>query len=115
LLKQVFANLLSNALKFSRGCRPAIIEVGCEPGRPVFWVKDNGVGFDMRYADRLFNVFQRLHSASEFEGSGVGLAVVERIIRRHGGRVWAEARVGRGAAFYFELASRSARRRPQEN
>jgi signal transduction histidine kinase len=104
LLKQVFVNLLANALKFSRGRRPAIIEVGCDGARPVYWVKDNGVGFDMRYAERLFGVFQRLHSAAEYEGTGAGLSVVERIVRRHGGRVWAEAAVDRGAVFYFELA-----------
>jgi light-regulated signal transduction histidine kinase (bacteriophytochrome) len=106
LLQQVFVNLLSNALKFSRVRRPAIIEVGGEGGRPVYWVKDNGVGFDRQCADRLFGVFQRFHSSTVYEGNGAGLAIVDRIVRRHGGRVWAEAAVGRGATFYFELAER---------
>ncbi|MGE3807595.1 MAG: PAS domain S-box protein [Gemmataceae bacterium] len=107
LLKQVFANLIDNALKYSRPRDPAIVDIGslhdCETAPVVYFVKDNGVGFNMRYADKLFGVFQRLHRAEEFEGTGVGLAIVERIIRRHGGRVWAEAALDQGATFYFVL------------
>jgi PAS domain S-box-containing protein len=110
LLKQVFVNLLSNALKYTRLRQPARIEVTTAPGAcaagqsAVYCVRDNGVGFDMRFADKLFGVFQRLHRADEYEGSGVGLAIVQGIIHRHGGRVWAEAAVDRGAAFYFTVA-----------
>ena len=103
LLHQVFVNLVSNALKFTRRQPAPRVEVGCDrrTGEPVYFVRDNGVGFDMAYAHRLFGVFQRLHSATEYEGTGVGLAIVQRIISRHGGRVWVEAAVGQGAAFYF--------------
>lgn len=105
LLKVVFTNLLSNAVKYTRPRSPAVIEVGQETreGRGTIFVRDNGVGFDMRYADRLFGVFQRLHRADEFEGTGVGLATVQRIIHKHGGEIWADARPDRGAAFHFTL------------
>ena len=105
LLKQVWVNLVSNAIKYSRDREPAIVEIGCrqENGTKVYFVRDNGAGFDMQYAGKLFGVFQRLHRADQFEGTGVGLAIVHRIVHRHGGRVWAEAQVDRGAVFYFTL------------
>jgi signal transduction histidine kinase len=105
LLKQVFVNLVSNALKFTRGCARALVQVGCERrnGELVYFVKDNGAGFDMRHANKLFGVFQRLHRVEEFEGTGVGLAIVQRVIHRHGGRVWAKAKPNAGATFYFAL------------
>jgi chemotaxis family two-component system sensor kinase Cph1 len=109
LLRQALTNLLGNALKFTRGRTPAVVEVGCrsgeEPGGgPIYYVKDNGAGFDMRYAGKLFGVFERLHRADEYEGTGVGLAIVRRVIERHGGLVWADAKPGAGATFYFTLA-----------
>lgn len=109
LLEQVFTNFISNALKFTGGRAQARIEIGArlEGGEQIYFVKDNGVGFDMRYADRLFGVFQRLHTQSEFEGTGIGLSIVHRIVRRHGGRVWAESREQEGATFYFSLPVRA--------
>ena len=103
LMRQVFVNFISNALKYSRPRRPAVIKVGCERrnAERVIFIQDNGVGFDMRYVDKLFGVFQRLHLPSEFEGNGVGLAMVSRILHRHGGRAHAEGRVDQGATFWF--------------
>lgn len=105
LLKQVFVNLLSNAFKYTRKREVVHIEVGWEQinGETVYFVKDNGAGFDMKYADKLFGVFQRLHRSEEYEGTGVGLAIVQRVINRHGGRIWAEAVIDNGANFYFTL------------
>jgi len=110
LVRQVLVNLLSNALKYSRARHPARVEVGAgeRAGEITYWVRDNGSGFDMRYGDRLFKVFQRLHSAEEYEGTGVGLALVARIVKRHGGRVWAEAVPDQGATFSFTLTGRAS-------
>ncbi len=105
LLRQVFVNLVANALKYTRGRDEARVEIGCreQGAERVFFVADNGIGFDMRYADKLFKVFQRLHRAEDYEGSGLGLALADRIVRRHGGRMWAEGEEGAGATSYFTL------------
>jgi PAS domain S-box-containing protein len=105
MLKRVYYNLLSNALKFTRQKDTAVIRAGSlrETDRTVYFVRDNGVGFDMKYVDKLFKVFQRLHSSREYEGTGVGLAIVQRIIQRHGGRIWVESEPGKGTTFFFTL------------
>ena len=122
LIRQVWANLIGNAIMFSAKKERVLIEVGYRsenegppakggpdaehlPSELVYFIRDTGAGFDMTYAEKLFGVFQRLHSAKEFEGTGVGLAIVQRIIHRHGGRVWAAGEVGKGAEFYFTLGA----------
>ncbi len=108
MLRQVFVNLLDNAIKFSRVRKDATIEIGgsCDQDQNVYYVKDNGVGFDEKYIAKLFGVFQRLHAEEEFAGTGVGLALVQRIILRHGGKVWAGSKLGKGATFYFAIPVR---------
>lgn len=111
LIRQVLANLVGNAWKFSSKTPDASIDVGLRPGpegEAVFFVKDNGAGFDMKHAAKLFGTFQRLHSLSDFEGSGIGLATVRRIVMRHEGRIWAESAPGEGASFYFTLCKAGA-------
>lgn len=112
MLRQVLTNLLANALKFSREAAAPEVLIGArrEPGRVVFFVRDNGVGFDIRYASKLFKVFQRLHKPEQFEGTGVGLAIVQRVVQRHGGDVWAESSPGAGATFYFSLPAAAVER-----
>jgi light-regulated signal transduction histidine kinase (bacteriophytochrome) len=108
LLKQVWTNLLSNAFKYTRRRHTARIVVGSmedAAGNRIYFVRDNGTGFDMRYADKLFGVFQRLHHVKDFDGTGVGLAIVQRVVQRHGGRVWCDAEEGRGATFFFTVAA----------
>jgi light-regulated signal transduction histidine kinase (bacteriophytochrome) len=106
MLRQVFSNLVDKALKYSRQRDPAEIEIGCagvKDGRVILFVRDNGAGFSKEYAHKLFGVFQRLHRADEFEGTGIGLATVRRIVVRLGGRTWAEGKLGEGATFYLTL------------
>jgi light-regulated signal transduction histidine kinase (bacteriophytochrome) len=114
LLRHVFVNLLSNAVKFTRNVEQVVIHVGCESRAQelVFFVRDNGAGFDMARAGQLFGAFHRLHGAHEFEGSGVGLSIVQGIVKRHGGRIWAEATPGRGATFFFTLGAATEHRSP---
>jgi two-component system sensor kinase len=110
LIRQVWVNLIANAIKFTQQREVGQIEIGAQDdadGTPVYYIKDNGAGFDMRYIDKLFGVFQRLHHQHEFPGTGVGLALVQRIVQRHGGHVWAEARIDHGAAFYFTLPNQN--------
>jgi light-regulated signal transduction histidine kinase (bacteriophytochrome) len=110
MMRQVWVNLLSNAIKFSGRTGKAWVEVGCSDKgerQNTYYVKDNGAGFDMKRADKMFGIFQRLHSAIEFEGTGVGLSIVQRVVQRHGGRVWAEGKVNEGATFHFTLPAES--------
>lgn len=109
MVRQILQNLIGNAIKFSVKSEQPRIEVGWQElaGQVVYYVRDNGLGFDMQYANKLFSMFERLHGSGEFPGSGVGLAIVKRLVERHGGRVWAESRPGAGATFYFTLSPKS--------
>ncbi len=109
MMRQVWINLISNALKYSRRQEVSKIEIGCnqEETRTIYYIRDNGVGFDMAYADKLFGVFQRLHKMEEFDGTGVGLALVHRIVSRHGGKIWAESQVNHGATFFFVIPNQN--------
>ena len=104
-MRQVLVNFIANAIKFTRKTERARIEIGFQDNDKeiAYFVKDNGAGFDMQYAEKLFGAFQRLHSQDQFEGTGVGLSIVKRIIQRHGGRIWAQGSLGKGAEFYFAL------------
>jgi two-component system, sensor histidine kinase and response regulator len=106
-MKQVWTNLISNAVKYSQKTERPRVEIGYRPenGKAIYFVKDNGAGFDMRNYSKLFGIFQRLHQESDFKGNGIGLAVVKRIIERHDGRIWAESAPGKGANFYFTLGA----------
>jgi light-regulated signal transduction histidine kinase (bacteriophytochrome) len=112
ILRQVWANLIGNALKYSRTRDAARVEIGWDAQHRAYFVRDNGVGFDMQYAAKLFGAFERLHGEAEFEGSGIGLAIVQRILERHGGKIWADAAPDRGATFWFTVpAAASAKKR----
>jgi PAS domain S-box-containing protein len=115
LLGQVWSNLIGNALKYSRGAEAPRIDIGWDAGRCAYYVRDNGVGFDMAYAGKLFGVFERLHAESEFEGSGIGLAIAERIVKLHGGAIWADAASGRGATFWFTVPPGGAASEPRSS
>jgi light-regulated signal transduction histidine kinase (bacteriophytochrome) len=108
LLTQVWVNLISNAIKYSRNRPDPVVEIGSlkNEDETIFYVKDNGVGFELKYVEKLFGVFQRLHAEAEFEGTGIGLAIIKRIISKHGGKVWAEGEINKGATFYFSLPNR---------
>jgi light-regulated signal transduction histidine kinase (bacteriophytochrome) len=117
LLRAAFENLIGNAWKFTSKAQQARIEIGVlrDGAQASFFVRDNGAGFDMAYADKLFGAFQRLHSANEYQGTGIGLATVQRIVHRHGGRIWADAKPGKGAVFFFTLTpgnTQAARSKP---
>jgi light-regulated signal transduction histidine kinase (bacteriophytochrome) len=118
MIRQVWVNLIGNAVKFTKGREVPEIEIGVREGEedgPMYFVKDNGAGFDMRHAGKLFGVFQRLHSQHDFPGIGIGLALVQRIVQRHGGRVWAEGELDRGATFFFTIPKSKTRNTPLEN
>jgi PAS domain S-box-containing protein len=116
LIRQVWLNLISNAVKFSSKRERAVIEVNFlqEGDSSIYWIRDNGAGFDMRYAGKLFTIFWRLHTDKEFEGTGIGLAIVQRLIHRHGGEVWAESEVDKGATFYFTLPQKKSEHQPAQ-